>query len=402
MATDDDRKLLTAALEDALQAHLKQTPAPTILSGPGEATLSIICDAITKCSEYQKIAGQMLYSGGAGPVIAPSLFATWLFREAEGKGVLAAVDWLLRLLSTRTTTGLFKAAIWGASIDEEFQLSDGLARVMPFEALPDTYMKQRILERAATCYDNSAWLAHNYFDAPRLAFVREVRGFPYIGADGAAFRKVSELQFETRDLWLVIEATSVGHPLAVACWFEYADRDLDINGWQNSLAWLLPEVHPRVADFTPITATTVLDQIQRYDALPEEFRSRLLRSMERFTLSQCRHKLVDRVLDLELAFEIAVSGPNRDPAPMGWKVSVRSAQLIGGELRARQANRDLVNDLFKLRSAATHGSDLSRRDERELDETVRRCLTAYGQLLGGLLALGRQPDWSALELEPRG
>jgi hypothetical protein len=110
---------------------------------------------------------------------------------------------------------------------------------------------------------------------------------------------------------------------------------------------------------------------------------------------------VDRILDLELAFEIAVSGPARDAAPMGWKVGVRSAQMIGGELNARQANRDLINELFKLRSKATHGSDLSKRDEGKLEETVRRCLTTYGELLSSFLALGRLPDWPSLELEPR-
>jgi hypothetical protein len=310
------------------------------------------------------------------------------------------VDWLLRLLATRETTGVFKAAIWGASIDREFCLADG-SRIVPFAALPDTFMKTRILERARGCYDKSAWLAHNYFDAPRLAFVKEVPNFPYISADVAAFRRVSELQYEARDLWLFIEAASVGYPLAIGCWFEYADQDLDVNGWEHQLVWLLPEIPPRVAMYASVSASAIQNQIQRYAALPEELRSRLLRSMERFTLSQCRSKIIDRVLDLELAFEIAVSGPGRDAAPMGWKVSVRSAQLIGGELNERQKNRDLINDLFKLRSAATHGSDLSSRDEGELQGTMRQCLMAYKELLASFLALGRMPDWSSLELEPR-
>lgn len=404
MASDNDRGLLIAALESALQAYQKQTPRPTILSGPDQSIIDALCSAIAKCSAFKQVAGHMLYSGGSGPVIDTHLFASDLFRRAEqndGKEISEAVDWLFRLLATRTTTGLFKAAVWGSSIDRAVDLEDGSSRIMPFEALPDTYMKSRILERAKTCYDNSAWLAHNYFDAPRLAFAKEVPNFPYIGTDGAAFRKISDLQFEARDLWLFIEAASVGHPLAIGCWFEYADQDLDINGWENSLAWILPEIPPRVASYTPISATAVQDQMQRYGALPEELRNRLLRSMERFSLSQCRSNPVDRILDLELAFEIAVSGPGPDASPMGWKVAVRSAQMIGGELAVRQANRDLINGLFRLRSAATHGSDLSRRVGGELEETMRRCLTAYRELLSSFLAHGRLPDWSSIELEPR-
>lgn len=104
----------------------------------------------------------------------------------------------------------------------------------------------------------------------------------------------------------------------------------------GSLAWILPEIPPRVASYTPINAAVLQDQLQGYGALPEELRSRLLRSMERFTLSQCRSKPVDRILDLELAFEMAVSGPGPDASPTGWKVSVRSAQMIGGELGMRR------------------------------------------------------------------
>ena len=403
MPTDDDRNVLIAALETALQAYQKQTPRPTILSGPDQSIVEALSEAIGKCSAFKQVAGHMLYSGGAGPVIDAHLFATNLFHKAEsgeGNNIPGAVDWLLRLLATRKTTGLFKAAVWGASIDTELRLRDETC-IMPFEALPNTLMKSRILERARACYDKSAWLAHNYFDAPRLAFVKEVPNFPYIGTEIAPFRTINELQFEARDLWLFIEAALVGHPLAIGCWFEYADQDLDVNQWENSLAWLLPEIPPRVATITAMNACAVQDHLERYSALPGELRSRLLRSMERFTLSQCRHGLVDRILDLELAFEIAVSGPGRDASPMGWKVSVRSAQLIGGALNERQANRDLINELFRLRSAATHGSDLSRRDEGGLDDTVRRCLIAYRQLLGSFLALGRLPDWSALELEPR-
>jgi hypothetical protein len=346
----------------------------------------------------------MLYSGGSGPVVTPNLFATQFFYKAErndGKDIPQAADWLLRLLVTRDANGFFKAAIWGASIDQGFEPVDG-SRVQPFEALPDTHMKRRILERARRCYDNSAWLAHNYFDAPKLAFVREVPGFPYIRTDGASFQKISELQYEARDLWLFLEAASVGHPLAIACWFEYADEDLDVNGWDNQLAWLLPEIPPRVACYTPLCVAAVQDQLRRYAALPEELRSRLLRSMERFTLSQCRRNVVDRILDLALAFEIAVSGPGRDNAPMGWKVSVRAAQIIGGPLNLRQANRTVINKLYSFRNKATHGSDLSSKDDREMQDTVQSSLAVYQDLISSVLSLGQQPDWPSLELEPRG
>ena len=82
--------------------------------------------------------------------------------------------------------------------------------------------------------------------------------------------------------------------------------------------------------------------------------------MERFSLSQCRREIIDRILDLALAFEIATSGGGN--GPVGWKVSVRSAQPIGGSLETRQENRRKINDLYVLRNRATHGSHLNARD----------------------------------------
>jgi hypothetical protein len=401
MNLEEDRKILIGALESA-RDHQLRGPPRSLLSGPGEAVTDAVSDAINRCSAYNQAAGKMIYSGGSGPVLTASFLATHLLSKAErndGKDIPQAAEWLLRLLTTKETTGLFKIAVWGAAINRDLRLADG-SHIMPFGDLPDSYMKTRILERSRSCYDNSAWLAHNYFDAPTSAFVQEVPSFPYISANGSPFQRIADLEYGARDRWSFIQAASVGHPLALGCWFEYADSELDINGWDNHLAWILPEVHPRVSSCAALEASAVQEQIGRYDALPRELQSRLLRSIERFALSQCRHKLIDRVLDLELAFEIAVSGPGPDNSPMGWKVSVRSAQMMGGTLAARKNNRDLINDLFKLRSAATHGSDLGGRGEK-VQETVGRCLIAYKQLIASFLDHGGLPDWSSLELEAR-
>jgi hypothetical protein len=400
MAFNEDRSILFAALESALAAYQRQKPQTTLLSWPDKPIMDAIEQAISKCSAFEPVAGRVLYSGGSGPVISAGLFASDLFGKANDRNVAEAVDWLLRLLATRKATGLFKVAIWGASIDEELRLADG-SHIMPFEALTDTSMKARILDRAKGCHDKSAWLAHNYFDKPKLALVQEVPDFPYISGDVSGFQLISDLQMKARDLWLFLEAASIGHPVAIGCWFEYADQDLDINGWDNHLAWLLPEIPPRVANYAPMSANAVRGQLQQYAKLPEDLRSRLLRSMERFTLSQCRRQFVDRILDLALAFEIAVSGPDRGFAPVGWRVGVRSAQLIGGALAARQSNRDRINALYRIRNKATHGSDLSKSDQRELEQAVQQCLPIYKDLLTSFLALGQMPDWNSLELEPR-
>jgi Apea-like HEPN len=276
------------------------------------------------------------------------------------------------------------------------------SRLMPFLALPDSSMKKRISERAKRCYDGSVWMTQSYYDAPLVAFVEEIPDFPYIGTDGACFEIMNQLVWEAHELWVLIQAASVGHPLAVACWFEYADRDLEYSEWENTFSWLLPAIPPLVKRCSPVDIVAIQANITNYFALSPNRRSTLLRSMERFRQSQSRREAIDRVLDLALAFEIAVSDKG-DNAPPGWKVSVRSTQLIGGPLKERQQNRATTSTLYELRNQATHGSTLkAKSSKKSVDEILGDNAGLFVQLMKRLLALRLKPDWKAVELEPSG
>jgi Apea-like HEPN len=396
---DSDSEILTGALEIAALAYRRQIPNRTLLGpDPDRAVMDPVCAAIERCTAFKAVAGHMLFSGGSGPVLdAPSL-ATRLFDKGVGWGedIPGAVAWLLRLLNTRTAPGFFKTAIWGLSIDAEMSLTDS-ARLMPFAALPDSHMQRRISNWAKPCYDGSAWLSHSYYDVPGAALVRELSSFPYIGTDYAPFAKIAELEQEASDFWTLVEAASVGHPLAIGCWFEWADRDLEFSEWENTINWILPEIPPRVSRSTPVDMRAIQENLGNYAALPANLQSVILRSMKRFALSQCRHQPIDHVLDLALAFEIAVSGEG-DHAPPGWKVSVRSTQLIGGTLEKRQANRATISALYDLRNKATHGSELA---SQSVEKTLQDSSALYITLVKNILSLRQKPDWKSLELEPR-
>jgi hypothetical protein len=246
-----------------------------------------------------------------------------------------------------------------------------------------------------------AWGSETFFAVPRAALIREVPDFPYIRrrADEAFFREMERLEQEARELCTFIEAVTIGHPLAVGFWFECANRDLDYTYFasaENDISYSRREITPFIANCTALDMQAFNDDLRQYKALPKSFRSKLLRSMNRFTLSQCRHQMVDRVLDLALAFEIAVSGGRGDNAPPSWKVSVRSTQLIGGGLENRQDNRRKIADLYSMRNQGTHGSILKNFDQARLQETAG----IYRALLRSCLRHGKEPDWHTLDLQP--
>jgi hypothetical protein len=290
-----DRERLLSVLRDAIGAYRAQNPTRSLLSSPDSTLLEPVTAATRECGAFQKVAGKVLYTGGGGPILDAPLLSERLFQRAEWRDEYEdAVDWLLRVLTTTEAPGLFIAVAWGLSLDSEVKLS-GSRRLVLFETMPDSSMKTRITERSKACYDGSVWLSHTYFEKPHIALIEEIPDFPYIGSDGACFRKIARLENEIQDFWVTIEAASIGHPLAVGCWFQYVDPELDFAGWQNTITWMLPEIHPRIARHTPVAGAAVEDDLRRYAALPRSLGRNLLRSMKRFTLSQCRHQIIDRI-----------------------------------------------------------------------------------------------------------
>lgn len=392
-----ERDLLIEALTPSLKLYEQQTAGMTLAGRPGpeESILGPIAAAIEQCPSYSCVAGKMLYSAYAGVVLQPSRLAGDLFGWAQFD-VSQAADWLLRVLNTKTANGLFLAAIWGLALDEEIQVSP-TSRLIRFSALRKSSVKDRIEQRARPNSYKAPWLAHTFYDKPGVAFITEVHDLPYISADGSPFKIMEKITREASEIWSMIQAVSVGHPLAIGHWFEYDDRDLDISAWENSMSWSLPEVVPQIRSATLVDTNAIQDQLRQYRALPTNLRRDLLRSMDRFILSQCRQRATDRILDLALAFEIAVSG-ERSSAPISWKISHRSAQFIGGPLETRRSNRKIIADLYASRSSATHGG--STEVEGDSSGGLSNAAELYRAVLKSYLKLGKQPDWVALELEP--
>jgi hypothetical protein len=396
----DDRSILVAALQSAVTAFRAAYPNPTLLgSGPDRDVLDALSGTIARCAAYQAVAGQMVFSGGSGPVLHSGPLASLLFSKGgwPSENVEGAVDWLLKVLRTRKATVLVKAAIWGMQVDQSVTVRQ--AQLMPFGTLPDSYMKDRIKSRARSCYDGSAWMTPTYYDLPDAAYIEEVPHFPYIGSDGAAFQRMNDLEERLNDIVVLLQATAAGRPIAVACWFEYLDHDLEYADWENAFSWLLPEVHPKVVRGDVVSAAQVQTNIANFDALPPDRRAAVLRSMERFRLSQGRRQGIDRVLDLTLAFEIAVSGPGGEQSPPSYKVGVRTVQAIGGPLLDRQRWRTTVGELYKLRNQATHGGQLKVKEAKALDRIIDSSGAIYLQLMTRLLTIATAPDWPAIELE---
>jgi hypothetical protein len=402
----DDRDVLVSGLEAALSAWEEWKRDKTLLAQypPDVSILAPLTNAIEKCEVFKPIEGHSLFSGYSGVVLhAPRLALPLLYRVSRTDLGTAAiqdgVDWLIRVLETRQAPGVFNVAIWGLSLDVEVQITKDMA-LLPFDRLADSPMKRRLVERARTGWDGIVWTSDRYFDVPSAAIVRKISDFPYIGDPTTSFDRLGEIEADAQAPLAFLQACGAGRPLVAGSWFEYEDSDLDINADENYVKWFLPEIVPVVRSHVVVDSGILQRDTAALWSLPSDWLNDLLRSMKRFTLSQCRHQIVDRVLDLAIAFEIAVSGKG-DNAPPSWKVGVRSAQLIGGELKERQLVRNKLKALYDLRNKGTHGGSLKESERQKQEITVNEATLIYSTLLASFLALGTLPDWPSLELEPR-
>jgi hypothetical protein len=399
-----DRNILIDALKAVMPVWEQEKLGQTLLTQrpSNERVLNPLAAAIDRCTAFKAVAGRSLFSANAGAVLHSGILALRLLYQADwvifsGRDVSAAADWLLRILTTRKAHGLLKAAIWGLSVDREVKLSNR-TRLTTFADLPSSDVKKRIGERAQKQWKDAVWMSERFFVEPSAALIQKVPNFPYIRADSASFNAMQMLERDAYDLLVFLQGKAAGRPLAFASWLEYEDPDLDFNAFENRLSWMVPEVAPTIWSSTAIDAAAIRRDIAVFSAFSAEWRTDLARSMERFTLSQCRRQRIDSVLDLALAFEIATSGGEN--VPVSWKVSVRTSQLIGGPLATRQENRRKINDLFKLRNRATHGSRLKLSDREKHDLIWQDAVHLYQELLGKFFKLKKKPDWDSIELEP--
>jgi hypothetical protein len=211
-----------------------------------------------------------------------------------------------------------------------------------------------------------------------------------------------QLQADARRSWTLLEVLGAGHPLVFGSWFEYEDTTLDLELHRIYLTWNHPEIAP-VIHQNSLAPDTADKDLSEFWKLPVDVQSLLLRSADRFVLSQCRRNHSDRILDLALAYEIATAG--KGAVAPGWRVAVRSAQLVGGSLDRRKQHRAQLAGFYHRRNALTHGSssgdDFSdMKAWRETWDVINSAHELYRKLFRSFLRLGQRPNWDDIELEP--
>ena len=133
-----------------------------------------------------------------------------------------------------------------------------------------------------------------------------------------------------------------------------------------------------------------------FDALPEvEDLNVVMRSAERLGRARLATDPVDKALDLGMAAELVLMhDPGRSNAEITYKVSSRGAWLLGEDVDQRVVLFDRMKALYRARSKAAHGGELSHDLALGLGDSDA-LVTA---LLRKIIVRRGLPDWKQLTL----
>jgi hypothetical protein len=383
---------------DALKSTLANALALHRAAGrqdydPDDATLAEIKIVIEASAAYRQASGAVAFNGYEDVDLSSSTLSRRLFWKADAEGPQDATVWFQHILMTKRASGKLLAAIWGLEVDREVRLTNS-ARLLPFEHLPESPTKKRAEFSALMDVEDTVWISPWFHSSPNSVLVIDVPDLPFLRARSSRFAEFQSVEIEARKYFALLEALTAAQPIAIGHWFEFDDPRLTIWSEDPSLTWSHAEVPAEIEAAIQVDADEVSDDFERFFELPTGVQSDLLRSLKRFALSQCRRDPIDRVLDLVLAFEIAATKDAGDHLPPSWKVSVRSAQMIGGPLAQRLENRKLLRTLYDMRNAGTHGSSTIGGKE----DIIERAAALYPQFIRSLMRHGGKPDWPAIEL----
>ena len=142
-----------------------------------------------------------------------------------------------------------------------------------------------------------------------------------------------------------------------------------------------------------------------YYALNEGARQRVRTAMERVHLAFIRSSAADKTLELAIALEtLLVDSPGENT----FKISLRAALLTAEDINSRATNRAIIRAAYKLRSALMHrgqsGTEVNVHGEGKVPSTdvAERATVIAIDVIRSVLTAGKLPDWSDVELSPRG
>lgn len=410
-----NRKLIIEELKKTL-LKIKETPNAKLtlserlkFSKQNQALESSrpLAQILEKQDEFLKSKNLHFNHGSGSLQFSPGAVALFLCRQAEQKGPEAAVDSLIDIFAKTEADLLCVMALRGVNCEKEIQLTKTI-KMVPMALLPPSWRKDSI-ENFDTAPLGEFWkisafnpLGIGPSNLERAFLITSIKVQPVI------------FDFETLDLEKSPELennaftslhgvrlclTSLGNcsPLSEYCWKQYKDAVLeDAANLSSGMSYSLIEIAPlSLRKSGSIQEEKAAPIIESYFKLPNKFQSQIKRALERLNQAMRRSTVGDIAVELSIALESLLLdteiGDNR------FKVSLRSGIAFSNDLEERIQCREVIKEMYDLRSKLVHNGDDSNSvpGKREI---IEKAITFTSLIINNLIKNEKKPEWSRLEL----
>lgn len=343
---------------------------------------------------------------GSSQVYPHEIGRTLLTRALKHEGPDEAINWMLKVLGTKSATGSVFQALWGVSVDKAIQLTPDV-RIAPFATLPDTRQK-KIVHKSFIEMRRSPHSGGLGFQEPKAVLVAMVTVDPVIiDGDDLEVRDDNADLFAMHntlaDIALALSAIGPRASLTSAKWFSFDDPDLNEAGMGSGYSWPHIEILPVWPSNYPVLDPVEAPQIvQAYLALPEHFRRHIRVALHRLNQAQRRTNIGDQAVELAIAFE-ALLGDSQ--GEMTHKIKSRAARLLGGGDDERVANAQIIGKTYEIRSKLVHSgfaelkkSPTVRGRKMSGKEIVNEAARICADLTKIMIKRGAIPEWHQFDV----
>jgi hypothetical protein len=301
---------------------------------------------------------------------------------------------LIELLQVRQSDFYIVMPLWGLELEQALELTEDV-RLLP-----------------VTEFTQSNNLSHFLRSSPGILPIYRWQAPTTVLLKRQTFRSIFVKAGEVTEMdWKVLEqlhdirnCLALAGPVAVAGdiqWIEFINPDLsDFNSGTWSRA---QEIQAHNLDFGSFDPELAKALVPRFVSLTGEDKSKIYLASDRFARALWRHEAGEAALELGITLDSLLGD---GAGELVFKVGLRAALLIGGNLSNRQRRREIVKSAYDLRSKVVHTGKADKilkfkGQSIPTKNFVELAIGVTAEVVRKIIILGKIPSWNEVELSGR-
>ncbi|OSI33024.1 HEPN domain-containing protein [Bradyrhizobium canariense] len=375
-------------IRSAIVAAIEADKLKTILTTPSDSAKQIVELALECEHDIRDITisnGQTSYRFTAW--LAPILLGRAYFRA----GIDDALAWLDRILQIRESELSIVMPLWGLKAERPLDLTEQV-RLLPATEFSQSHYLSQFMRPSPQNLPTYRW------EPPSSVLLKRQT----IESIFAAADEIAEVDWSELDqLHDIRNCLALAGPVAVAGdiqWMEFTNPDLSdfISGtWSRA-----QEIQAHILDFGSFDPELAIALVPAFLNLTGEARNKIYLASDRFVRALWRHDAGEAALELGITLDSLLGD---GAGELVFKVGLRAALLIGGDLNERQQRREIVKKAYDLRSKVVHNGTAAKTvtfqgQNRLTKDFVGLAIRETAEVVRKVIILGGVPNWNDVEL----